>query len=310
MASYQKLSILEPMESTLRVHGLTHRYHFLEALKEVNIAFRPGRIHAVIGPNGAGKTTLFSCLAGLMNPTQGKISPQLSQQQIGYLFENPPTYEDLRVEELIKYFCSLNSKNHWNDLLKEWGLEQLKQKYVGNLSKGQKQKVSLALVFINDPDVLILDEPLSGLDIEGKEHLIEILSKYKSGKTIILSEHQLNLVRDLADDITILKKGSVIFSGDSDEIFHHGQDERYLFKCDQLDLHRVEDLVKNSKTIDKVHSLSTHEFEIELNASLEQVDTALADFSKQLAKNDMGILHLSKKTKSLEQEFMDRIKND
>ncbi|MDA8791962.1 ABC transporter ATP-binding protein [Bacteriovoracaceae bacterium] len=276
----------------------------------MNLTFKPGRIHAVIGPNGAGKTTLFSCLAGLIKPSQGDISPRLSYQQIGYLFENPPTYDDLRVEELIKYFCSLNFKTHWQDLIKEWGIEDLKHKYVGNLSKGQKQKVSLALVFINDPEVIILDEPLSGLDIEGKDHLIQILLKYKNKKTIILSEHQLNLVRDLADDITILKKGETIFSGSAQEIFKHEQDEKYLVKCHNLDYSLVKKIAEESKSIHKIISLSPSEFEVEFEPNLNEIGPALSEFSRKLILQNIGIHHLSKQTKSLEQEFISRIKEE
>lgn len=202
------------------------------AVKNVSFKCEPGRVHALLGPNGAGKTTTLRMISTIFKPTSGSISvngidaianPQEAKKHIGFLTGSAGLYARLTPNELITYFGELyevpNSKieerkKYLFDLL---DMHDFKDKRIGKLSTGMKQKVSICRTMIHDPQVVIFDEPTSGLDVITAENIIQLIRDCKDqGKTVIFSSHIMGEVDLLSDDITIINKGEVLFSDSMD----------------------------------------------------------------------------------------------
>ncbi|MFA9212062.1 MAG: ABC transporter ATP-binding protein [Moraxellaceae bacterium] len=206
------------------------------AVDNVSFACQPGRVHALLGANGAGKTTTLRMLSTIFKPTSGLITingidvtkqPNEARKQIGFLTGSAGLYARLTPNELIDYFGKLygvekttieQRKNQLFDLL---DMHEFKDKRIGKLSTGMKQKVSICRTMIHDPQVVIFDEPTSGLDVITAENIIHLIQNCKNeGKTVIFSSHIMGEVDLLCDDITIIHKGKVLFN-DTMEAFRN-----------------------------------------------------------------------------------------
>jgi sodium transport system ATP-binding protein len=206
------------------------------AVDNVSFACQPGRVHALLGANGAGKTTSLRMLSTIFKPTSGSITingidvtkqPNEARKQIGFLTGSAGLYARLTPNELIDYFGKLygvekttieQRKNQLFDLL---DMHEFKDKRIGKLSTGMKQKVSICRTMIHDPQIVIFDEPTSGLDVITAENIIHLIQNCKNeGKTVIFSSHIMGEVDLLCDDITIIHKGKVLFN-DTMEAFRN-----------------------------------------------------------------------------------------
>lgn len=203
-----------------------------QALNEVSCALQDGRITGLLGPNGAGKSTLVRILAGLISPTSGDIlmdgapfEPRDRYGQISMTFEEHRTvYAYLTARENIQYFGSLkgvDSKTlaeRRDELLTWFGLEEVADTPVSKFSLGMRKKVSLAVALINQPRVLLLDEPTIGLDVATTQQLLEMIRERSKQRITLITSHQMNMVSDICDQIIILDSGNKIFEGDTREI--------------------------------------------------------------------------------------------
>jgi len=200
---------------------LKKSYGSFMAVDGVTFSIRKGEIFAILGPNGAGKTTIIKILCRLIRPTSGNIKVQLDcsdlRSAIGYMPEESALYDSMRVTEYLRFFASLYNvgkqaaKKRINDAM---GFLKLDDKVIGEMSKGMRRKVLLARSLVNDPEILVYDEPASGLDPVIAQGLLEhILALKKSGKTIILSAHDLTQVEEISDTILILNRGRVDIQG-------------------------------------------------------------------------------------------------
>jgi ABC-2 type transport system ATP-binding protein len=209
----------------LTVQGLTKLYGRLVAVDRLSFEVQPGGILALLGPNGAGKTTTLLCLAGLVRPDAGRIDldgqllgPQRGSR-IALIPETPEVYDMLTVWEHMVFVarsCRLDSS--WplqaERLLERLGISDQRDTIGETLSKGMRQKTLLASTVLAGTPVLLLDEPMIGLDPRGQRELTEILSELRAeGRTIIVSTHLLQYIEDLCDRLLILKQGRAIFSG-------------------------------------------------------------------------------------------------
>ncbi len=198
------------------------------AVKEVSFTCRPGSIFSLLGPNGAGKTTLLRMIATLLVPSSGRIAvhghdvvqqSREVRQRIGFLTGSTNLYDRLTPTETVKYFGDLHGMeagllNQRRELLfAQLGINDFKNKRVGQLSTGMKQKVSIARTMIHDPDVVIFDEPTSGLDVISAASIIELIRACKAeGKTVIFSSHIMSEVDLLCDELAIINKGKLIYA--------------------------------------------------------------------------------------------------
>jgi ABC-2 type transport system ATP-binding protein len=221
----------------IEADGLRKQFgHFL-AVRDVSFAIPKGQVVAFLGPNGAGKTTTMRLLTGFIAPTRGTariagIDVQSNRieaaDHLGYLPENGPLYPDMTPMGLLEFFGMAHGlaggslRNRIDAVVAQCALESVAQKPIGKLSKGFRQRVSMARAMLHDPEVLIMDEPTSGLDpnqIRGVRKLIRELAK---SKTVLVSTHILQEVEPVADRVLFLHEGMIVFDGPPSEMRRDG----------------------------------------------------------------------------------------
>lgn len=203
--------------------NLHKRFGKLTVLDGLDLSIKEGGIFAVLGPNGSGKTTLIKCLLGMVIPNKGEITFENESVLKKWEYRNNLNYlpqianfpPNLSVEELIKMVKNLRPKeSNEKNLIDLFGLNEFLNKKLGNLSGGTKQKVNIVLTFMFDSDLIILDEPTTGLDPIALIHLKELIQKEKEkGKTILITTHIMSVVDELADEIVFLLDGKIYFKG-------------------------------------------------------------------------------------------------
>ena len=213
-------------EITVSLKNVTKRFGDFTAVKDLSLAVRAGRIFGLLGPNGAGKTTTIRMIVNITAPDSGTvelfgrhITPEL-QDRIGYLPEERGLYRKMRVADQLRFFAELKNVDpkvsapkidHWLARLK---LSEWKRKKSIELSKGMQQKVQFITTVLHEPDLVVLDEPFSGLDPVNVELLKEVVLDLKrSGKTVIFSTHQMELAEKICDDICLVNRSRKILDG-------------------------------------------------------------------------------------------------
>ena len=216
------------------VENLTKRFGCNVALDHVSFAVPSGSVYGFVGPNGAGKTTAIRIMAGLELPDAGEVYydglsaveyPERALRFIGFMPDTLADSRDIRVWEYLDFFaraCGLKGAEKEKALVRVGGLtnlENLSERFLGELSKGMKQQVSLARILLHEPSVLLLDEPAAGLDPRARVELRESLRKLASGgKTILISSHILTELEDIVDGVVIIEKGKILSCGALSEI--------------------------------------------------------------------------------------------
>ena len=218
-------------EITVKLDGVSKKFGEFTAVKNLSLTVRAGRVFGLLGPNGAGKTTTIRMIVNITGPDTGSISlfgrkiDSKMQDRIGYLPEERGLYRRMRVSDQLRFFAEL--KNVRGKVIEakidEWlarvKLSEWKNKRSMDLSKGMQQKIQFVTAAIHDPDLLILDEPFSGLDPVNVELLKEIVLELKrAGKTIIFSTHQMEIAEKICDDICLLNRSKKVFEGSLREI--------------------------------------------------------------------------------------------
>ncbi len=220
----------------LVVDNITRVFGRTQALAGVSFTMEPGRVSAFVGPNGAGKTTTMRIIATLDTPTTGDVSidgysvteyPERTRRLVGFMPDALPAHSDIVVHEYLDFFARAFGVRQpdRSQILQEiedfTGLGPLRDKTLKSLSKGMKQRVSLARALVHDPTVLILDEPAAGLDPHARIELRElIVALAKRGKAILISSHILHELEEMVDDVIIVQHGRVIRAGAIDAIAH------------------------------------------------------------------------------------------
>ncbi|MBK7394521.1 MAG: ATP-binding cassette domain-containing protein [Chloracidobacterium sp.] len=218
-------------EATLRVDNVTKRFGDFTAVEGLSFDVRAGRVFGFLGPNGAGKTTTIRMIVGITAPDEGKIelfgermSPKM-QDRIGYLPEERGLYKKMKIVDQLRYFAALKdvpqsvADKRIDKWLERMNLAEWKNKKTTDLSKGMQQKIQFISTVLHDPDLLILDEPFSGLDPVNVEFMIDVMSEFKSqDKTIIFSTHLMETAERLCNDILLINKSKKVISGSLREV--------------------------------------------------------------------------------------------
>lgn len=216
----------------LSVQHVTKRYRTVTAVDDISLDIQPGKIQALLGPNGAGKSSLVRMLVGLTQPDSGEILVEnngqpirLSYHDFAYLPEDRGLYQDRSILDNLGYIASLRGlkmndvRGDINDWLARFDLTDRKDEPLRQMSKGNQQKVQLIATLLHDPQLVILDEPFSGLDPVNQEHVLTVLSELRDrGKTVVLSAHQMALVERLADTMLLMNQGRSVAQGSLQEI--------------------------------------------------------------------------------------------
>lgn len=221
-------------EILLETSNLTKRFKKNTVVKGLNIKVRKNTVYGMLGPNGAGKSTTLKMFTGILKPTEGDIwfdGHEWSRKdlwKISALIENPPLYDNLTAEEnlLVRVKELGLEKSRIQEVLKTVGLGNTGKKRAREFSLGMKQRLGIALALLNEPQLLILDEPTNGLDPLGIQELRELIRSFtEQGITVILSSHILSEVEQIADDIGIILDGELRYQ----EANHEGQNLEQLF---------------------------------------------------------------------------------
>jgi ABC-2 type transport system ATP-binding protein len=205
-----------PQTATLAARSLTKRYGDRTAISNVSFELAPGELVAIIGPNGAGKTTLLSILAGIQQPTEGEVSRTV--REIGWVPQQPALYSKLSVAENLRLFARLEKVADPNAavarMLAETDLEDRADDEVGRLSGGNRQRVNIAIGLLNEPAVLLLDEPSSSLDPRQRERLWSFIGGLAGrGTTVAYSTHNVAEAERYGDRVLVLVDGELLFTG-------------------------------------------------------------------------------------------------
>ena len=222
------------MTAAVRTVGLTKRYGTLAAVRDLDLEVPEGSVFGLIGPNGAGKSTTFAILASILSPTSGvvevagvdpSVDPRAVRRHLGYMPDVLGVYDNLRVDEYLEFFAAAHQlpRSTWpglvDGLLELVGLEVKREAMVESLSRGMKQRLALARALVHDPDVLVLDEPASGLDPRARVDLRTLLGELRAmGKTVVISSHILTEMEEMCTHVAIMEAGRLLAAGEPGEI--------------------------------------------------------------------------------------------
>jgi ABC-2 type transport system ATP-binding protein len=220
--------------AAIRTVGLTKRYGTLTAVRDLDLEVPEGSVFGLIGPNGAGKSTTFAILASILSPTSGMaevagfdptVDARSVRRHLGYMPDVLGVYDNLRVDEYLEFFAAAHQlpRTTWpglvDGLLELVGLEVKREAMVESLSRGMKQRLALARALVHDPDVLVLDEPASGLDPRARVELRTLLGELRAmGKTVVISSHILTEMQEMCTHVAIMEAGRLLAVGKPDEI--------------------------------------------------------------------------------------------
>ncbi len=297
---------------SIEVEAVSKYYGEQKALNNVSFKVNKPEVVGFLGPNGAGKSTMMKILTTYINPSEGtaKVNghdindhTQLVQQSVGYLPEHNPLYLDMFVKEYLKFNANIYKvpKHRIHDVIELTGLTPEAHKKIGQLSKGYRQRIGLANALLHDPDVLILDEPTTGLDPNQLVDIRNLIKHIGKTKTIFLSTHIMQEVEAMCDRVIIINKGEIV----ADKKLSDLRDEKEQIVIVEFD-YRVEDafLLKLPK-VKSVHN--THDFVYEVTfKTSEDMRSHVFDFAHD---NQLKILQLNQKNASLESLFRDLTSN-
>lgn len=208
----------------IEIDGLTKHYGDLTAVDKISLSVEKGEIFGILGPNGAGKTTTLEMVEGLRKPDGGTIkidgnlvwpNPKKVKKVIGVQLQSTSLFDHLRAKEIIELFASFYGirlkKERLNGILEDVGLENKAKSYVNEMSGGQQQRLSIALALVNDPIVIFLDEPTTGLDPQARRHLWKVIKRInKEGMTVVITTHYMEEAEFLCERIAIMDKANII----------------------------------------------------------------------------------------------------
>lgn len=304
----------------IEVKHVTKKYGNFIAVDDINFTINNNEVVGFLGPNGAGKSTTMNMITGYIEPTSGKIivndydvskDPKKVKRQIGYMPESTPLYNDLTVREFVNYMADLKyvkrkeKKEKVDKVLQDVGLTSVQKKLIRNLSRGYKQRVSMAGALIGDPKVLILDEPTVGLDPKQITEIRDLIRKLGKNHTVILSSHILSEVSQICERVIIINKGKVLAVDTPSNLEEKFEDENRIFvtvEDEQNKINKIAKKIKNLKSIEFIKDKNdgTKQYELVANKS--------TDLRKEIfnlfPKNDINILELKKSEITLEDAFL------
>ena len=300
----------------LKIENLCKSYGAFQAVNNLTLNIPKGEIFGFVGPNGAGKTTTMKIICGLLTPTSGQVSVdgidissniRMLKSKIGYMPDFFGVYDDLKVIEYLEFYASIynikgkESVKICNDLLELVDLTDKKNIYVDTLSRGMKQRLCLARSLVHNPDLLVLDEPASGMDPRARVEMKEILRTLRGmGKTILVSSHILTELSELCTSIGIIDKGKVLMSGTVDEIVqkvYHSQ--RIRVKV----IDKVEDalrILKEFPDIGEVNAVGTNIIEADFKGD----DAFMSAILIRLVQGNVKVVSFIALDGNLEDIFM------
>lgn len=304
----------------IEVKNITKKYGKFTAVDNLNFKVEDHEIMGFLGPNGAGKSTTMNMITGYIEPTKGKIivngydiskTPKKAKRQIGYMPESVPLYNDLTVREFIKYMADLKNvkrsekKAEIEKVLEETGTQSVENKLIKNISRGYKQRVSMAGALIGNPDILILDEPTVGLDPKQITEIRNLIKKLGKTHTIILSSHILSEVSQICNKVIIINKGKILAIDTPENLEKQTQSENNIIitvEDSKNKMKTIKEIIPEIKEIKliKDNNDGTKQY---LITSEKEVDLRKKIF-EELPKQEITIFELKQTETTLEDAFL------
>lgn len=297
------------METILTIENLHKRYGRIQALKNVSFTIQKGRVYGILGPNGSGKSTTLGIVLNVVNKTSGSYSwfdgnvqTHDALKKVGAIIERPNFYPYMTAEENLKLVCKIKSINYSkiNEKLDLVGLSERKDSKFSTFSLGMKQRLAIASALLNDPEILILDEPTNGLDPQGIHQIRDIIRKIASqGTTILLASHLLDEVEKVCSHVIVLRKGEILYSGSVDSMSAN----EGFFELQASDNLALKSVLQNHEAVDRIT-----EEEGKILVYLKS-DLQASELNQYLFSKNIALSHLVKRKNSLESQFLELTKN-
>ena len=304
----------------IEVRNISKSYGSNKALDDISFTINDGEVIGFLGPNGAGKTTTMNIITGYIEQTEGTVvvngydtikKAKFAKKEIGYMPENVPLYTDLTVKEFVTYMAELKmvnrkeKKNKVQKVLKETGLSEIQNRIIKNLSRGQKQRVSLAGTLVSDPKILILDEPTIGLDPKQVTEIRSLIKNFGKKHTVILSSHILSEISQICDRVIIINKGKILAIDTPENLEKKVNNSNILYVTVEDNENKLESLknyINNVESIKliKNNSDGTKQYEIS-GKDDENINKIIFN---EFSKNNITILEMKKVDITLEDAFM------
>lgn len=292
------------METILTINHLTKKYGSLTAVNDLSFTIKKGNVYGILGPNGSGKSTTLGMVLNVVNKTSGDFhwfdgskSTHEALKKVGAIIEHPNFYPYMTASQNLALVCKIKevSKAKVDEKLEIVGLLDRKDSKFRTFSLGMKQRLAIASALLNDPEILILDEPTNGLDPQGIHQIREIIRKIAAtGTTILLASHLLDEVEKVCSHVVIIRKGIKLYSGRVDEM----NASFGFFELKATDLQKLQQLLEEHPAIGKI-SIN----ENMLTAILEEPLEA-DELNAFLYKKGMVLSYLVKRKESLEEQFL------
>ena len=292
----------------IEVNNLEKKYGDVKAVDGVSFGVAQGEVFGILGPNGAGKTTIIEMIEGLRKPNAGSIKvcdidalkePRRIKELIGVQLQATSLYDNIRVKEAIDLFGSYYKKSIPSEqIMEEVSLTEKKNSQVSKLSGGQKQRLSVGLALVNDPEVIFLDEPTTGLDPQARHNLWSIVEKLRDrGKTIVITTHYMEEAEQLCHRLAIIDRGKIIAMDTPDNLINKAELATSIDFTTSRDL---DGLAKNIPGICKVNNGSARKYSI----STKAVSLVLKDLTNLCYDNHVELENISVRQATLEDVFL------
>ena len=299
----------------LEIKHLVKKYGKFTAVDDLNLTVSDGSIFGFVGPNGAGKTTTMKIMAGILTATSGGVfikdvdvskSPESLREKIGYMPDFFGVYDNLKVSEYMDFYAGTyyipykEREGIIDSLLDIVDLSHKKEAYVDSLSRGMKQRLCLARSLVHDPELLILDEPASGLDPRARVEMKEVLKQLKTlGKTIVISSHILPELAEMCTEIGIIDRGCLAAQGTVQEILKQLTQKRIIYVSPLENLEGLLKLLQEQPLVENIfENIGDAEFEFNGN------DQELSSLLKRMVDAHIPVLSFKEKDGNLEEIFM------
>ena len=298
------------METILKITNLNKIFNkHLHAVKNVSFEIKKGNVYGILGPNGSGKSTTLGIVLNVVNKTsgdfewfEGKVATHDALKKVGAIIERPNFYPYMTAKENLELVCKIKgtSLSKVDEKLELVGLLERKNDKFRTYSLGMKQRLAIASALLNDPEILILDEPTNGLDPQGIRQIRDIIRIIASqGTTILLASHLLDEVEKVCSHVVVLRKGEMLYQGS----VHNMIENNSFFELKSDDKERLKLALQNNPSVEKIE-----EEEGKVLVYLNQ-DIPAKDLNSYLFEQKIVLEHLVKRKNSLEEQFLELTKN-
>ncbi len=299
----------------IEVENVSKLFGNFRAVDGISFSIQTGEIVGLLGPNGAGKTTTMRMISGFLEPDSGTVkidgldvlkNPVETKRKIGYMPESAPMYSDMIVADYLKYIAEIENQNpaeKCRELAEVCGLKEVMHKNIGELSRGNRQRVGLAHALMGNPEILILDEPTSGLDPNQVLEVRSLIKRIGKTHTVIISTHILSEVEMLCGRVIIISGGKKVADSPTEELREHfGNSSEVQICVSGASTEEAEKIFRGINGVSKIHS-SLNDGKIEFRISVEKNIEVRPELAKACVQNGLELFEMQQKKNSLEDVF-------